>query len=150
MITIRLATAADIAAVGALEHQQYAAEGYPAAFLLQALRQWPQLFWVAELSVNGKTTLAGYVLAAPASETAEFWIMSVLVAPAARGQQVGKLLMQRVMADLAPSAKKLWLSVAPNNTAAQKLYLNLGFQQQYYAADYLGIGEHRDILCYQP
>ena len=150
---IRLATAADIAAIANLENEHYAAEGYPAAFLFQAYRQWPNLLWVAERTKeNGSnkpaTNVCAYLLAAPGQQQGHVWIMSVLVAAQARGMRLGSALMQQAITELRQQgAQQLWLSVAPENVAAIELYGKLGFQKQSYQADYLGNGEHRDILC---
>lgn len=78
----------------------------------------------------------------------QFWIMLLLVAQHARGMQLGRSLLKHVIDEFQQhNAKQLWLSVAPENTAAVQLYSKLGFEKKSYHSDYLGKGEHRDILC---
>lgn len=144
-MNIRSATATDISALTALEYQYYQAEGYPSAFLFQAYRQWPQMFWVAE--ANRET--CGYVLAAPGATNNEAWIMSALVSAEYQGQGFGAMLMKRALEELtAQGFNRIQLSVAPENTKAIKLYEKLGFVIIDRKDNYLGLGEHRLIMCF--
>lgn len=145
-MNIRFVTAADIPALTALEYQHYEAEGYPSAFLFQAYRQWPQMFWVAH--ANNET--CGYVLAAPGTASNEAWIMSALINVNYQGQGVGSRLMAEAVKALATQGFTLIkLSVAPENTRALKLYEKLGFVVVERKDNYLGMGEHRLIMCHE-
>ncbi|EGN76243.1 acetyltransferase [Idiomarina sp. A28L] len=144
-MNIRFAKAADMPALTALEYQHYEAEGYPSAFLFQAYRQWPRMFWVAQTNRE----ICGYVLAAPGEAKNEAWIMSALIGADYRGQGVGSILLQHALEELVSQGfKSIQLSVAPENTNALKLYEKLGFVIAERKDNYLGIGEHRVIMCF--
>ncbi|RUO19962.1 GNAT family N-acetyltransferase [Aliidiomarina iranensis] len=144
---IRSVTSADIPALTALEYQHYKAEGYPEAFLFQAYRQWPQMLWLA----SDNSVVAGYVLCAPGAGSSEAWIMSALVAADYRGLGVGSALMGHALSHLTDQGfSTIYLSVAPTNTGALKLYQKLGFVVLEQKDNYLGAGEHRLIMRYKP
>ncbi|MDT7524733.1 GNAT family N-acetyltransferase [Pseudidiomarina sp. GXY010] len=147
-LNVRIATAADVLQLAALEYDQYGAEAYPAPLFYQALAQWPHLQWLAEgTGLSTRTEqLAGYIMAAPDQQPECCWIMSVLVNSAWRGQGVGKQLLQAWLEHLPPGYREVKLTVAPNNTAAIGLYQQLGFTEQAYLADFLGPGEDRLLL----
>lgn len=143
---VRFAKDADIPALATLEYQHYKAEGYPEAFLFQALRQWPRMLWVAE----DYEIPCGYVLAAPGENQRQAWIMSALISADYRGQGLGSLLMQHALDELsATGITNIYLSVAPENSGARKLYEKLGFTISDRKNDYLGAGEHRLIMCFK-
>lgn len=85
----------------------------------------------------GENPLAGFVLARIAAAEAE--ILTLAVDPAARGQGLGRRLMDAAAAmALAGGATALFLEVAEDNDAARALYGRLGFHQvgrrpAYYA-----------------
>lgn len=137
------ATAADIAAVAALEHSYYGAEGYPSALFYQALQQWPQGLWVAK-----QQQLLGYLLLAPASTVGMHWLMSMLIAPAARGQGLGKELLQHVLTSV-DDLTCVRLSVASDNHAAQRLYQQCGFKKIGEVIDFFGPRAHRWLFEWQ-
>jgi len=150
MSHIRLATASDIPQLEALERATYALEGYPAALFYQTLGQWPEGLWVAHPE-TAPAAIQGYLLAAP-GRPGEFWIMSVLITSNARGQGLGKQLMQAYLAQLEQSqttVNHVKLTVAPNNSAAIALYLKLGFQKTEFLPDFLGPGADRDLMVLQ-
>lgn len=140
-LTIEPAQANDVAAIAALEFDYYAAEGYPAALFYQALQQWPRGLWVAKQEQQ----LRGYLLLAPASQSDCHWLMSMLVAPQARGQGIGKLLLHHVLA-VESALKCVRLTVAEDNFAAQRLYQQCGFNKIEEIADFFGPGVHRWLL----
>jgi ribosomal-protein-alanine N-acetyltransferase len=84
-----------------------------------------------------KAPLAGFVLARIAAGEAE--ILTIAVAPAARGQGLGRGLVEAVAATaLAGGATALFLEVAEDNQPALGLYSRLGFRDvgmrpAYYA-----------------
>lgn len=140
-LSIRAAHADDVPLLASLEQETYGDEGYPAAFFYQALSQWPTLLLTA---VDKR--VQGYLLAAPGMAD-EVWIMSVLVAPTARGKGVGKTLLQHFLKHLDSSQRAL-LTVAPTNLAAISLYQQQGFDKLSYHTDFMGPGEDRLLMCY--
>ncbi|WP_404407536.1 GNAT family N-acetyltransferase [Pseudidiomarina marina] len=143
---VRPATATDVAQLAALESNTYADEGYPAPLFYQALAQWPQWFLVAE----SDNIVVGYVLAAPGSDKT-LWIMSVLVDKVARGQGVGRQLMQSLIANVHNHTRefsRLALTVSPNNHGAIHLYRQLGFKDIKQINDFMGPSQHRLLMHY--
>ena len=138
-----LATFQDIPAIASLEAVYYASEGYPAGFLYQALAQWPQGLWVVKTAQE----VIGYALVTPAQHAGEYWLMAALVSSQARGQGLGEKLCERSIHSCKESGgKALWLSVAPDNITAIKLYRKLGFIEEGLQDDFLGPGEHRILM----
>lgn len=138
--------AGDIPAISVLERAYYGVESYPAGFLYQALAQWPQGLWVAKQEHQ----VTGYALVAPAQSPSEYWLMAALVAEQARGQGLGeKLCASAISSCTQLGASKLWLSVAPDNHGAIRLYRKLGFVDAGQHVDFLGPGEHRLVMQLQ-
>ena len=137
------ATFQDIPAIASLEAEYYASEGYPAGFLYQVLAQWPQGLWV----VKAAQEVMGYALVTPAQQAGEYWLMAALVSSAGRGRGLGQKLCERSIQSCRDcGGKTLWLSVAPDNFAAIKLYRKLGFIEEGLQEDFLGPGEHRILM----
>lgn len=147
MSTIRTVQVSDVDALTAIERHHYGADGYPSAFFYQALAQWPQWFLCAEHDAQ----LQGYLLAAPGSCHSELWLMSLLVAPTARGLGVGTQLVTTFQNCCIKHSniETVLLTVAPNNTSAIQLYLNHGFEMIATKSDYLGPGENRLLLTWK-
>lgn len=144
---IRLASTADVLALAELEHATYQAEGYPAALFYQAIAQWPQTQLVA--TATSIDSVHGYIMAAPGEQTDDLWIMSLLVASEARGQGLGKQLLQALLKSAAQQPnnyRTATLTVAPYNAAAIALYQQQGFQQIALKPNFMGPGEDRIIL----
>ncbi|MDP5292694.1 N-acetyltransferase [Oceanimonas sp. CHS3-5] len=141
-MNIRTATRADLAAVYGLECDAFGEHGYPDFFLRQAWDLWPGSLLVAE----EKSELLGYVLAGRGEATGEGWILSLAVAPAARGQGLGRQLLQAAVNALeSQGCRKIKLTVLPDNPALQ-LYRRLGFAEAGREEDYFGPGEPRLVM----
>lgn len=71
-------------------------------------------------------------------------IVNFGVAPEARGQGLGSVLLKQVFghARSDPSVARLTLHVAEENKAAERLYKRFGFWRTLYCADYYAVGEH--------
>jgi ribosomal-protein-alanine N-acetyltransferase len=127
---IRSATRDDLGAVGAIEVASFA-DPWSAADFQEALAG-SALFLVA---VQG-AVVVGYVIARRAADEGE--ILNLAVAPAARGQGVGRRLAGRVLAELgAQGAVSVYLEVRESNDSARRLYGAMGFatvarRRRYY------------------
>ena len=98
------------------------------------------------LAIEGEAPI-GMVVASAAGDEAE--ILTLAVAPAARGRGVGRALMEAAQqAACKRGARTMFLEVADNNLGARALYAALGFTQAglrkgYYTS---GVGSPRDAL----
>lgn len=143
LIQIVPATMADIPTITALDAAAYSGDSYNPGFLYQALLQWPQGLWVAKSS----NAVLGYALTAPGQTSADAWLMAVIVAEPARGQGLGRKLCEACIESARLSKhSRLYLTVAPDNNQAIRLYQTLGFQTLETLYNVLGPGVHRDIM----
>ncbi|WP_019934336.1 GNAT family N-acetyltransferase [Oceanimonas smirnovii] len=139
---IRAATKADLAEVYQLECVAFGEHGYPYFFLRQAWDLWPGSLLVAE----SERELQGYVLAGRGEKVNEGWILSLAVAPAARGRGLGRQLLQAAVTALEErGCARIKLTVLPDNPALQ-LYQSLGFVEAGRENDYFGPGEPRLVM----
>lgn len=139
---IRAATKADLAEVYQLEYVAFGEHGYPDFFLRQAWDLWPGSLLVAE----SERELQGYVLAGRGEKVNEGWILSLAVAPAARGRGLGRQLLQAAVTALEEQGcARIKLTVLPDNPALQ-LYQRLGFAEAGRENDYFGPGEPRLVM----
>ena len=85
----------------------------------------------------------GFLLLRPRGLAGSPYIVSIAVAPAARGQGIGTRLMDHVAAAVSPPARHLFLCVSDFNHDARRLYARYGFAQVGAVPDYLvpGIAE---------
>jgi ribosomal-protein-alanine N-acetyltransferase len=97
---------------------------------------------LAGLNVFAFTTKDGFVLARTAAGEAE--ILTLAVTPSARGQGLGRALLQAAAGHAASlGAASIFLEVGADNPAALALYASLGFarvgqRKGYYAPDGAG------------
>ncbi|HEV7992587.1 MAG TPA: ribosomal protein S18-alanine N-acetyltransferase [Gemmatimonadaceae bacterium] len=128
--TVRLAEARDLPSILAIERQSFSdpwtADAFESAFALQRMRM-----FVAEAGAaggrGGAPVLAGYVVALLLGAEAE--IADLAVAPSARRRGIGRLLLDRVVADLASrGVMEVFLEVRDSNSAARTLYETRGFE----------------------
>ncbi|OYD26294.1 GNAT family N-acetyltransferase [Oceanimonas baumannii] len=141
-MNIRAASKADLAGVYQLECDTFGSHGYPDFFLRQAWDLWPGSMLMAE----DDTGLRGYVLAGRGEVADESWILSLAVAPAARGQGLGRKLLQAAVNELErQGCRHIKLTVLPDNPALH-LYRSLGFTEVSREEDYFGPGEPRLVM----
>jgi ribosomal-protein-alanine N-acetyltransferase len=141
-MNIRTAVKKDLTAVHGLERDGFGDHGYPDFFLRQAWDLWPGSLLVAE----EKSELLGYVLAGRGEAATEGWILSLAVAPAARGQGLGRRLLQAAVTALeSQGCERIKLTVLPDNPALH-LYRSLGFTEAGREEDYFGPGEPRLVM----
>ena len=125
-----------------LEQAVFTDHGYPDFFFRQSFDCWPQGFLVA---VNSQNEVIGYLIAATATQADTAWILSVAVANSARGQGVGRQLMNVCVSQLPSSMKYVYLTVSPENPAVH-LYSSLGFDIVDTEEAYFGEGETRHLM----
>lgn len=137
----------DIAALAALEKSAFGEPCYPQFFFRQAYDLWPQYLWcVKDHNQLAGYQLAGYLLAAPMlNQQGVVNIMSVAIAPRYQGMGIGRLLVSSFLASQ-PQIDKFWLTVDPQNVAAQRLYQKLGFSVAKTENDYYHLGESRWLM----
>ena len=135
-MNLRPATVADLAAIVRLEAEVFPPPHYPYFFFRQALDLWPTRIVVAE-----QEELLGYAIAARGDEAVT--ILSVAVTELARGQGVGRALIQALL-EADPDATHQ-LTVHPDSPAV-RLYLSMGFQVAGRDETYFGEREPRLVL----
>jgi ribosomal protein S18 acetylase RimI-like enzyme len=86
-------------------------------------------WWGGFLNVDGKNSLvAGYLLNPTAWGVWELTYMGVI--PSARGRKLGQEVLHRAVETAQKlNAHRLWLAVDERNTAARKLYKQIGFEE---------------------
>jgi ribosomal-protein-alanine N-acetyltransferase len=128
-VSVRLAEARDLPSILAIEEASFSdpwsEDAFESAFALQRMR-----LFVAEETADdargGAPVLVGYVVALLLGAEAE--IADLAVAPRARRRGIGKVLLERTMADLsARGVQEVYLEVRESNSAARALYDSRGF-----------------------
>lgn len=127
--SIRPMTERDVAAVMRIERLSYPYP-WPAVFFLRGLRSgWS--CWV--LAPNG--VVKGYGVMRLRKGWAH--IMNLCVAPACRGQGLGRRLLAHLLTvAAAEGAGRAWLEVRPDNHPAVRLYQSMGFRFKHRHPDY--------------
>jgi ribosomal-protein-alanine N-acetyltransferase len=135
-VRVRLAEARDLPAILAIEEASFSdpwtEDAFESAFALQRMR-----LFVAEEPADeargGAPVLVGYVVALLLGVEAE--IADLAVAPAARRRGIGRVLLERTLADLTErGVDVVFLEVRESNSAARALYESRGF---------VGVGRRR-------
>jgi ribosomal-protein-alanine N-acetyltransferase len=136
---LRLATPDDVKAIMKLETATFAADAWSAETMRSEVSS-EHTFYLAAFDPEHPDVLAGYAgLLAPDGGDGE--IQTIAVAPAARRQGLGRLLMERLIAEAdARGARQVFLEVRADNPNARVLYDSLGFEQisvrrKYYQPD---------------
>ena len=145
MQSIRPVLKSELLAVYQLEQAIFGDHSYPDFFFRQGFDCWPKQFLVA---VDERHQLQGYLLCAQSGDPQYMWILSVAVSENARGQGLGKRLIEQCLAELPLSIQGVYLTVAPNNPA-YSLYQKLGFSDINFEADYFGAGMERIVMQYR-
>jgi ribosomal-protein-alanine N-acetyltransferase len=129
-LTIRRCVPSDLERIARIERASFSDpwsfEAFSAALALPHLR-----FLVAEEAGRGgggAVVLVGYVVALVMADEGE--IADVAVAPDARRRGIGRVLLERMTAEVVEAGvHALYLEVRESNTAARALYQSLGFAQ---------------------
>ena len=139
---LRIATHADMHAIGRLDADIFGEDVYPPFFFRQAMDLWPDLLIVAER--EGR--LLGYALGGLGQDRSQGWLLSLAVRPEARGFGLAERMMLQVEQGLTTlQVARVRLTVDPANPA-QRLYLRLGYALLSEEAGYFGAGEDRLLL----
>jgi len=127
-IVLRHASRADLADVATMERECYG-DPWPAAAFASLPENNRVLFLVARQSTQEESgPLAGYVIAWYVLDEGE--LANLAVAPSARGQGIGRALLDAVLADAANrGVARLFLEVRESNAAARRLYATRNFEE---------------------
>lgn len=125
---IHVATPDDIDAIMQLETATFGADAWSADTMSSELGG-EYTYYLVAFNPEHPDVLAGYAgLLAPDGGDGE--IQTIAVAPAARRQGLGRVLMERLIAEAgARGATQVFLEVRADNPNAQELYKSLGFEQ---------------------
>lgn len=135
--SIRPARPADATRIRALDVQAYGDNAYGHTTISQFLDLFPRLLLVAE--VDG--AVAGYALGAVSADGRRGLLAALIVAPEHRGLGLGEALARALVDALrAHAVGEVFLTVHPDNAAAQKLYAKMGFALAGPRPDYYGPG----------
>lgn len=141
---IRQARIEDLQDITSIEHEAYGACSYDYVVLRQFIEVSPSLFLVAEAA-----SILGYVVGMVSADASAgcSWILSLVVSPLSRQQGIGSGLAQALISRFSDlNVTSIYLTVAPTNAGAQKLYTNLGFSYEKRVNDYFGPEEDRLIF----
>ena len=143
-VTLRDCTAEDLPALAALDAEVFGPESYSRIVFRQLHEICRGLFRVA---VVNDGPIAGYSVGALATGTRDAWVLAVGVLPAFRQRGIARRLTLDLISQLAAlGTENVWLTVAPDNTPARRLYDSLGFSVAGFEPDYFGPGQAREIM----
>jgi len=132
---------ADLMDVLAIERASFRDPWAPIAFE----RELTNDFSRALVAREGSGRLAGYTIYWVAGP--EYHILNIAVRPDVRRRGVGRLLMNRIIADaLRDKAEFVALEVRPSNIAARTLYLRYGFVTVGVRPHYYQDGEDAEVM----
>lgn len=139
-IQITKACAQDMSAIAAIERDVFGDTVYPEFLFRQAYDCFVDTFWLAKRDER----VLGYLLAVPAQD-GRLAIWSIAVSADARGQGIGRLLLDRALAYAKAQRCAAWLTVDPANIAAQALYRAANMRCIAEEKHYYGENEHRQL-----
>jgi [ribosomal protein S18]-alanine N-acetyltransferase len=136
----------DFDEVVALEHRQKGNQYGAAVFVRQSAALYSHTFLVAE----NDTAVVGYTVGAEVQDDpATAWVLRLNVSRQRQGEGIGTALLSRLISELATrQVRQVFLSVAPDNIPAKKIYAKLGFVNVAHQPAYFCKGEDRDIMRY--
>jgi ribosomal protein S18 acetylase RimI-like enzyme len=114
------------------------------------VRQSSALYARTFLVADHDGTAVGYAIGAVVQDdTTSAWVIRLSVGRLYQGQGTGTALTSRLIAELATlKVRNIFLSVAPANKPAQKIYGQIGFVKVAHKSGYFCEGEDRDIMRY--
>jgi [ribosomal protein S18]-alanine N-acetyltransferase len=133
---IRRAVTGDLERIDAIERASFGPEAYDRKLFADYLRKSGELFLVAEPRTRKpRAEICGYLLSCLRGPAAE--LVSVAVAPSARGTGVASALLESILRRLRRrDVPRLHLVVRVNNRAAIALYEKYGFRRLRVVAHY--------------
>jgi ribosomal-protein-alanine N-acetyltransferase len=145
-VTIRRFQDSDFGSIVALEQGEKRNRYGAAVFVRQAAVLYPKTFLVADRSGMP----VGYTVGAGVQgDMATAWVIRLSVGVNYQNQGIGTALLSRLIAELAArQVQHIFLSVAPDNVPAKKIYDQLGFTNVAHQSGYFCEGEDRDIMRY--
>lgn len=124
-IRLRPATAADLAAILAIEHAVFTDPWAPASF--ESEFDDPYGWFHVAVDDDDGGAVVGYAMARFVAGEGE--VMNIAVVPARRGHGLGGTLLDAALAAAsAANCDAMWLEVRVSNTAARRLYDSRGFE----------------------
>lgn len=135
---LRPAVEADLPGIMAIEHACFATDAWSEATMRDELLASHTRYFVA---VDADHNPIGYAGLSKLPSSAQSDVQTIAVQASARGQGLGRLLMERLLATAAElGSSEAFLEVRADNPVAQHLYETLGFQQidlrkRYYQPD---------------
>jgi ribosomal protein S18 acetylase RimI-like enzyme len=145
-IVIRKFENPDFNAIVGLEEGEKRNRYGAAVFVRQSAALYAQTFLVADHD----GTAVGYAIGAVVQDdTTSAWVIRLSVGRLYQGQGTGTALSLKLIAELAAlKVQNIFLSVAPANIPAQKIYGQIGFVKVAHKPGYFCEGEDRDIMRY--
>ncbi len=145
-IVIRKFEDPDFNAIVGLEEGEKRNRYGACVFVRQSAALYPQTFLVADHD----GTAVGYAIGAVVQDdTTSAWVIRLSVGRPYQGQGTGTALTSQLIAELAAlKVQNIFLSVAPANIPAQKIYGQIGFVKVAHKSGYFCEGEERDIMRY--
>ncbi|MEN9342580.1 MAG: tRNA ((37)-N6)-threonylcarbamoyltransferase complex transferase subunit TsaD [Actinomycetota bacterium] len=139
---IRKAVETDLAEIMRIEHSCFANDAWSTQTMAEELAGENRFYFVAQSnSKHSSEELIAYAGLAISPATAQGDIQTIAVSQSARGQGLGRALMQALLAEAkSKSITEIFLEVRADNETAASLYRSLGFEQidirkRYYQPD---------------
>ncbi|MET9107452.1 GNAT family N-acetyltransferase [Streptomyces zhihengii] len=141
-IQVRRVAAEDLPAVAAIEARAFPGLNYP----YFALRQLFDVHGEYMLAAVGPEGVHGYVLLA-GSGNGRSWLLALAVDPVQREQGYGRRLLDAVL-ELSDDRElgATYVTVAPGNQPALRMYRAAGFRYAKWCSDHLGPGHDRILM----
>ena len=141
-ITIRPVTREDWEGIVSVENARYGDAGYDRYFVRMIPHVFSRTCWVAQ----GSGEIEGYALGAREDGHPDVgWLLSVVVRNDGRG--LGARLSRQCVESLEHAGvARTFLTVAPDNVAAIRIYERLGFTRVRFEANYYGPGMDRLLM----
>jgi len=145
-IVIRKFQDRDFNAIVCLEDGEKRNRYRACVFVRQSAALYSQTFLVADHD----GTAVGYAIGAQVQDdTTSAWVLRLNVGHLYQGQGTGTALISQLIAELAArKVQNIFLSVAPANIPAKKIYGQIGFVKVAHKPRYFCEGEDRDMMRY--
>jgi ribosomal-protein-alanine N-acetyltransferase len=137
---VRQVRSSDLPALHDLDKEVFGEFAYP----LFVLRQFMDVHSRHLLVVDADPPLCGYLLAAYAAKASDAWLLGIGVQREYRARGYARKLLELSLEKLdADGARRVRLTVKPENHSAIRLYESVGFRRTGFEPQYYGDGEDR-------